>query len=164
MGVLDSSYIRTVVVKSPGGKIIFLLFKWHPKVHLHIRVGVPWMAFILTECPTKIFSNRSQGGTEEDEEKFYILEIWLVGPLFRGGDLFDKIQLFKVFWLFSYVMVIRHEVFTLLNGQFAKLGLHPAKSLFNWDYNGEIPANWFLVISWAGSMLEWSSLHCWASF
>ena len=48
--------------------------------------------------------------------------------------------------MFSYVMVIRHEVFTLQNGQFAKLGLHPAKSLFNGDYNGEIPANWFLVL------------------
>ena len=44
-------------------------------------------------------------------------------------------------------MVIRHEVFTLQNGQFAKLGLHPAKSLFNGDYNGEIPENGVLVIS-----------------
>ena len=30
----------------------------------------------------------------------------------------------------SHVMVIRHEVFTLLRGQFANLGPHPAKSLF----------------------------------
>ena len=70
-----------------------------------------------------------------------------IGGLVIGGDLFDKIQLFKVCRAVSYVMVIRHEIFTLLNGQFAKLGLHPAKSLFNGDYNGEIPANLFLVIS-----------------
>ena len=78
----------------------------------------------------------------------YTLTLITLQPCIRGeGGLYDKIQLFKVFWLFSYVMVIRHEVFILQNGQFAKLGLHPAKSLFNGDYNGEIPANLFLVIS-----------------
>ena len=75
-----------------------------------------------------------------------VCAIWPTGNRV-GGDLFEKIQLFKIFRAVSYVMVIRHEVFTLLKGQFAKLGLHPAKSLFNGDYNGEIPANWFLVIS-----------------